>query len=73
MELGTKVRLIQSWRAYSVGNILEQGYEADLGQLVAMGIAIECNDDGTDMRPARLTRNAAKKVADGVKGLFGAT
>ena len=37
--LGTKVRLIQPWRAYSVGAVLEQGFEVDLEELVRLGFA----------------------------------
>lgn len=73
MDLDKKVRLVQSWRTYSVGAVLTQGYAVDLGQLVAMGIAVECNDDGTDLRPVKMVKRAADKVVAGAKGLFGQT
>ena len=66
-NLGTKVRLLQPWRAYSAGAILEQGYAADLETLVKAGIAEEVEPD----RPGKMTRKAAEKIAAGVKGLFG--
>jgi hypothetical protein len=31
MKLGTKVKLLKPWRAYSAGTVLEQGFEVDLG------------------------------------------
>ncbi len=65
-NLGTKVRLLQSWRAYSAGAVLEQGYEADLEYLVKAGLAEEVEPE----RPGKMTRKAAEKVAAGVKQLF---
>lgn len=69
MKLGTKVRLKQPWRAYSKGTILEQGFEVDLGALVAAGIA-ELAEAETPARPAKIAGKAAKKIVDGMKRLF---
>lgn len=56
--LGTKIRLVQSWRTYSKGAVLEQGYVADLEQLVQAGLAVRL-EEVEDKRPARLSRKAA--------------
>ncbi len=65
-SLGTKVRLLEPWRAYSAGTVLEQGYEADLESLVRQGIA----EVETPERPAKMTRKAADKIVAGAKQLF---
>lgn len=66
MKLGTKVKLLQPWRTYSAGAVLEQGFEVDLGVLVQAGIA-ELAEAAAPARPAKIARQAAKKIADGMK------
>lgn len=67
-ELGTKVKLVTAWRAYSAGAVLEQGFEADLEQLVRMGVAVRIDEAAA--RPAKLSTRAAKTIADGMKKLL---
>lgn len=69
--LGTKVKLTQSWRAYSAGDVLEQGYYADLESLVMAGMAVKLEEAEEPGRPAKLAAKAAKKIAEGTKRLFG--
>lgn len=69
-DLGTKVRLTQPWRAYSAGDILEQGFEVDLEGLVRSGAAVKVDEAEAGGRPAKMARTAAKKIADGARGLF---
>lgn len=63
--LGTKVRLVQSWRTYSAGAVLEQGYHVDLESLVRMGVAEEVKST-SGMRGAvtKAIKGAAKRSAD---------
>lgn len=68
--LGTKVRLVQSWRAYSAGAVLEQGFHADLEQLVHAGLAVKVEETEDPARPAKLGARAAQKIAAGVKKLL---
>lgn len=68
--LGTKVKLTQSWRAYSAGDVLEQGYYADMESLVKAGFAVKLEEVEDPGRPAKLVAKAAKKIADGVKRLL---
>jgi hypothetical protein len=67
---GTKVRLVESWRAYSAGKVLEQGFYADMETLVKAGIAVRVDEIEEPSRPAKLAGKAAKKIADVAKGLF---
>lgn len=69
LPLGTKVKLLKPWRVYSTGTILEQGFYADLEELVKSGYAA-CVEAETPARPAKLGARAAKKIADGVKKLI---
>lgn len=69
-KLGTKIRLVKSWRSYSVGAVLEQGFEVDLEGLVRAGIAVRVDEVETPGRPARLAGKAARKIADGAKRMF---
>jgi hypothetical protein len=63
-ELGTKVRLTQSWRVYPAGQELEQGFEVDLESLVRVGLA----ELLPEKKPA--VRDKAKAAAQAVGGLF---
>lgn len=65
--MGTKVKLLQPWRAYPVGYVLEQGFYADLETLVRGKIA-ELVEPASPARPAKLAARAAKKVVDGLFG-----
>lgn len=69
--LGTKVKLVQSWRSYSAGAVLEQGFYADMESLVRAGIAVRLDEAEDPARPAKLGARAAKKIADAASGLFG--
>ena len=68
--LGTKVKLVQSWRAYSAGAVLEQGYYADMETLVNAGIAVKLEETESPARPGKLAVKAARKIADTAAGLF---
>lgn len=68
--LGTKVKLVQSWRSYSAGAVLEQGFYVDMESLVKSGIAVKLDEAEDPARPAKLGAKAAKKIADGIKGLL---
>lgn len=60
---GTKVRLLKSWRVYSAGQILEQGFYADMEGLVKAGIAEKLGDEIEPGRPGKFARKAADKLA----------
>lgn len=68
--LGTKVRLVQSWRSYSAGAVLEQGFYVDMESLVNAGLAVKLGEAEDPARPAKLGARAAKKIADGIKDLL---
>lgn len=67
---GTKVRLVESWRAYSAGTVLEQGFYADMETLVKAGIAVRVDEIEEPSRPAKLAGKAVRKIADATKNLF---
>lgn len=67
---GTKVKLVRPWRTYSAGAVLEQGFMADLEQLVRLGLAVKLEEAETPGRPGRLSAKAARKISEGTKRLF---